>query len=130
MILDIWRSFRRLPLWVQLWVAGILVPVNMATLLFWSEPLGLWVAALAVGGMLPNMVILAVERGFSKAMAFPHILIWTPLLIVVIALLDDPALISEGNWRFLWVLLGVNIISLGFDFTDGWKWWKGDREVA
>lgn len=119
-----------MPLWVQLWVAGILVPVNMATLLFWSEPLGLWVAALAVGGMLPNMVILAVERGFSKAMAFPHILIWTPLLIVVIALLDDPALISEGNWRFLWVLLGVNIISLGFDFTDGWKWWKGDREVA
>ncbi len=130
MILDVWRSFRRLPLWVQVWVAGILVPVNMATLLFWSEPLGLWVAALAVGGMLPNMVILAVERGFSKAMAFPHILIWTPLLVVVLALLDDPALITTGNWIFLCVLLGVDIISLGFDFTDGWKWWKGDRAVA
>lgn len=117
-------------MWVQVWVAAILVPVNMVTLLFWPEPLGLWVAALAVGGMLPNMVILAVERGFSKAMALPHILIWTPLMVVVIALLDDRALISEGYWRFLWVLLAVDAASLGFDFTDSWKWLKGDRAVA
>jgi len=130
MILDIWRSFRRLPLWVQIWVALILVPVNMATLLFWSEPLGIWVAALAVGGMLPNLVIMAVERGFSKAMALPHILIWTPLMVLVTALLDDPALISECNWTFLGVLLLVDAVSLGFDIPDGWKWWKGDRKVA
>ena len=26
---DIWRSLRSLPLWVQIWVAGILVPVNV-----------------------------------------------------------------------------------------------------
>ena len=119
-----------MPLWVQLWVAVILVPVNLATLLFWSEPLGNWVAALAVGGMLPNMGILAVERGFSKAMALPHILIWTPLLVVILALLDDPALISVEYWRFLWLLLVVDIASLGFDFADAWKWWKGDRAVA
>ena len=128
--MDVWQSFRRLPLWVQIWIAVILVPVNLATLLFWSEPLGMWVAVLAVGGMLPNVVILAVERGFSKAMALPHILIWIPLLVVVIALLDDRALISEGNWRFLWVLLAVDAVSLGFDFAAGWKWWKGDRAVA
>jgi len=26
---DIWRSLRSLPLWVQIWVVAILVPVNV-----------------------------------------------------------------------------------------------------
>ena len=58
MILDIWQSFRRLPLWVQGWVALILVPVNLAALLFLSAPQGTLVALLAVGGMAPNLLIM------------------------------------------------------------------------
>jgi hypothetical protein len=127
-ILDVWRSFRRLPMWVQVWVAVILVPVNMAALLFLSEPMGLWIAVLAVGGMLPNMVIMAVERGFSKAMALPHVLIWT--VLVVLILWVRAAGISPGFRGYLTVLLLVDLVSLVFDYRDAAAWWKGDRAVA
>jgi len=128
MILDIWRSFRRLPLWVQVWVALILVPVNMAALLFLSESLGLWIAALAVGGMLPNMAIMAVERGFSKAMALPHVLIWTGLIVLIIWVRAGG--VSPGYQSYLTVLFVVDLISLIFDYKDTAAWWKGDREVV
>ncbi len=38
--------------------------------------------------------------------------------------------LSEGHRRFLTVLLAVNAISLAFDIRDGWRWWKGEREIA
>ncbi len=47
MIREIWSSFRALPALVQIWVAFILAPVNMATILFINQPGGLLVAALA-----------------------------------------------------------------------------------
>ena len=31
---DIWGSYRRLPVWVQVWVFGVLVPVNAAAMFF------------------------------------------------------------------------------------------------
>lgn len=130
MIVEIWQSFRRLPMWVQLWIAVILVPVNAAAIFFVAEPLGVWVAALAIGGMLPNLAVMAIERGFSKTMALPHIVIWTPLIVVTLALLEDQALISDRYQSFLVLLLAVDVISLCFDYIDGWKWWKGDREIA
>ena len=51
MIAEIWQSFRRLPLWVQLWVAVILVPVNLASVIFINAPGGFWIAVLAVGDL-------------------------------------------------------------------------------
>lgn len=126
-ITDIWRSFRALPTWVQIWVALILVPVNMAAILFVFAPSGMLIAALAIGGMAPNLFLLIHERGFSKAMALPHLLIWTPLVIVVMMALGNH---TGGYLTFLWVLLAVDLISLGFDFPDAWRWWKGERAVA
>ena len=126
--IDIWRSFRALPGWVQIWVAFILAPINLASLAFLDEPGGWLVALLAIGGMLPNMPILFGERGFSKLMALPHVLIWTPLLFVIWNLLSTSA--SGSFALFLWALLIVDAISLGFDFPDLWKCWKGDRVVA
>ena len=94
MVAEIWQSFRRLPLWLQLWVAVILVPVNLVSLLFLGAQQANLAAGLAVGGMAPNLLIMLRERGFSRAMALPHVLIWTPLAIVVAGLLiqsDLPA---------------------------------------
>ncbi|WP_228408756.1 hypothetical protein [Profundibacter amoris] len=68
---------------MQIWVALILVPVNMASLLFLNEPKGMLIAALAVGGMMPNIAIMLAERGLSKMMALPHLLIWIPLLLIL-----------------------------------------------
>ena len=128
MISEIWHSYRRLPLWVQAWVSVILVPVNAASLAFLSEPWGLWLAALAVGAMLCNGVIMLVERGFSKLMALPHVLIWTPMLGLVLWLLAQN--ISPAYRTYLLILLAVDLVSLVFDVIDTRKWLSGDRKIA
>ncbi len=128
MILQIWQSYRRLPLWVQLWVALILVPVNAASLFFVTHPAGAWLALMAVGAMLCNGVLMLVERGFSKVMALPHVLIWTPMLGLILWLLNQD--IAESYRSYLIVLLAVDVISLTLDFIDSRKWLSGDRKIA
>ncbi|GAW33914.1 hypothetical protein RA2_00959 [Roseovarius sp. A-2] len=128
MISEILHSYRRLPLWVQLWVAVILVPVNAASLAFLAEPFGLWLAALAVGAMLCNGVIMLVERGFSKLMALPHVLIWTPMLGLVLWLLTQD--IEPAYCTYLLIVLAVDAVSLVMDAIDTRKWLSGDREIA
>jgi len=128
LIADIWGSFRRVPGWVQFWVAAILVPVNVASLGFLEHPYGWAVAILAVGGMLPNVAIMIYERGLSRAMSLPHLVIWTPLVIVlVIALRAEPA---PAFSAYLWVVLAVDLLSLAFDYGDAWRWWRGDRSIS
>ena len=128
MIAAIWYSYRRLPLWVQLWVALILVPVNAASLAFVAQPGGAWLAAMAVGAMLCNGVLMLVERGFSRAMALPHVLIWTPMLGLVLWLLAQD--IPAGYRAYLLILMAVDVISLILDVIDTRRWLSGDREVA
>jgi len=125
--LDIWRSYRSLPIWVQVWVAFVLVPVNFASLLFLSDPMGIGIAFLAVGAIAPNIGILFYERGFSKMMAMPHVLPWTLLVIWLLFAMPQG---SMAFVNYLWILLVVDAISLAFDFPDARKWWKGDRAVA
>ena len=128
LIADVWGSAMRLPGWVLIWVLFVLVPVNLASVAFLSEPYGVLVAALAVGGMVPNVFIILRERGVSRLMAFPHLVIWTPLVFLLLVLLQaDPA---PEYARYLWLLLAVDVISLGFDYRDGWRWWRGERRVA
>tara|TARA_R110000851_G_scaffold61364_4_gene141474 strand:- start:1157 stop:1543 length:387 start_codon:yes stop_codon:yes gene_type:complete len=128
MILQIWQSYRRLPLWVQLWVALILVPVNAASLFFLTHPAGAWLALMAVGAMLCNGVLMLVERGFSKVMALPHVLIWTPMLGLILWLLNQD--IAESYRSYLIVLLAVDVVSLILDVIDSRKWLSGDRKIA
>ena len=125
--LDIWRSFHALPVWVQIWVALMLVPVNMASLVFINQPLGFWIAFLAIIAMMLNLPAMIYDRGFSKLMAFPHLLPWT--ILVGILLFARPE--ATGAYSiYLWVLLCTNTISLAFDYPDAFKWIKGDREPA
>lgn len=127
MIVEIWRSFRALPLWVQLWVAFILAPVNMATLLFINQPGGLLIAGLANLAMMLNMPVMLKERGFSKLMGLPHLIPWT-ILVYILAFDRPPA---EGLYdSFLTVLLLTNTISLLLDYPDTVRWLMGDRAVA
>lgn len=127
MIKQIWTSFRSLPAWVQFWVAIILVPVNMASLLFINEPMGLLFIFLANIAMIMNLPVMLFDRGFSKAMALPHLIPWT--ILVGILLLNRPE--ASGNYHiYLTVLLVVDLISLAFDYPDAIKWLRGDRSVA
>lgn len=130
MIIEIWQSFRRLPLWVQLWVALILVPVNLVSLAFLDAPQGVLVALLAIAGMAPNLLIMMRDHGFSRAMAIPHLIFWVPLVVIVTGLLTGGGTLPETYRLFLIVLLIVDVISLGFDVSDALRWWRGDRGAA
>ena len=129
MIAEIWNGFRRLPLWVQVWVICILVPVNVAALYFIGVPFGPLVAGLAIGGMMPNLYFIFAERGWSKIMAVPHLSIWTPLVVLLAwLLLTDRVAGSFASYCL--ILLIIDLISLAFDFPDALKWWRGDRDAA
>ena len=124
MIMEIWKSYRALPGWVQIWVAFILAPINMASLFFINEPMGLWVAFLANIAMMLNLPVMLYDRGFSKLMAIPHLIPWT--ILVVWIFIARPT--GSTNYDlYLSVLLVINLISLAFDYPDALKWWKGDR---
>lgn len=124
---DIWQSFRALPSWVQIWVAVWLVPVNMISVVFIDQSMGIWIAVLANIAMILNLPIMLIERGFSKLMALPHIVPWTALIILIIFWRPQG---SDSYETYLWVLLFTNIVSLIFDYIDAWEWWKGNRAVA
>ncbi len=127
MMMDIWRSFRALPGWVQVWVTFILMPINMISGMFLDQPMGVWIAVLAVGAMMLNMPVMLMDRGFSKQMALPHLIPWT--LLVALLLFARPE--ATGHYAtYLWVLLVADVISLGFDYPDAIRWLRGDRQVA
>jgi len=125
-LLDIWHSFRSLPLWVQIWVGLILVPVNTATIVLITEPGSYLIPILAIGGMLPNAVLMFVERGFSKAMALSHVVLWIPLLVLLTIDIKSNSIFAD----YLMVLFAVDFISICFDLKDSRDWLKGDRKTA
>jgi hypothetical protein len=126
-LLPIWSSFRALPGWVQVWVALLLVPINMASLFFLSEPMGGLIAVLAIGAMALNLWPLLLDRGFSKRMALPHLVPWTALVLILILAPPEAA----GAYAiYLWVLLITDLISLGFDYPDAVSFLRGNRRVA
>ena len=119
LIVDLWTSYREQPLWVQIWVGLILMPVNMVSLAFISEPMGLWVAGLANIALLLNLPILLYERGFSRTMALPHLIPWTLLVGLLLFARPDATGLYAG---YLWVLLVINMISLLFDYPESYQW--------
>ncbi len=122
MIRDIWMSFRNLPLWVQIWMVFVLIPVNLAPLAFVDQPQGALIAALSVTGMALNIPIIRAARGMTKAMALPHLICWVPLVAIIIMLLTDGTVLSPEYARFLLLLLVVDLISLAFDLNDSIVW--------
>ena len=85
------------------------------------------IAVLAIIAMLLNFPVMLYDRGFSKLMAFPHLIPWS-ILVVLLVVSPPPA---SGNYHvYLWVLLIVDAISLVFDYPDAMKWWRGDRAPA
>ncbi len=128
MIGDIWRSFRNLPVWVQIWMALFLIPFNLAPLAFLDQPYGILIAVLAITGMALNVPIMVAARGMSNAMALPHLLCWTPMVVVIVMALSGDAEMSSGYVAFLWLLLTVDLISLAFDLNDAVHWFRARKQ--
>ncbi len=123
---DIWRSLRALPIWVILWMSLLLGPVNMASIAFLSEPKGILIALLALGGMAASITTLILHRGFSKRVSGGHVFFWTPLVLILI--FARP--VATGTYdAYLTILLATNLFSLVFDINDLRLWLCGDRHV-
>ena len=117
---DIWSSFQQLSMPVRLWIAAWLVPVNMASLFFLGERNGVAICLLAILGMAFNIPIMVKERGMTDLMALPHLVLWTPLVLLVgLTLFAD---IGSGYRLFLIVLFVTDVVSLVFDARDFQAW--------
>lgn len=126
---DCGRSFRALPTWVQVWVAGVLVPVNAAPFaLFWTDTgqMGM-VSSLLI--LASNVPIMLHARGMSRLMSVPHLLIWGPLCVWIGLRLHEGAAMGAVEHALELALFAANGVSLLFDVADSWRWWRGERDV-
>jgi hypothetical protein len=128
-LIDCGRSFRSLPLWVQVWVGLCLVPVNAAPFLLPDTYIGRIGIVSTLLIVLTNVPIMLVERGMSRLMSVPHLLIWTPLIVLLVLHLQSGAALTFAERALAWALIALNGLSLGFDVLDSWRWWRGAREV-
>ncbi len=124
-------SFSSLPLWVRLWIVGWLVPVNAASIFFLGTPVGLWTAISAGLVGVSNTWLALRLGGLSRGLAFPHLVVWIPLCIAIAARLTGPDAGSIGRTEYIYgvVVLTTNIISIGFDLVDAYRWIAGERSV-
>lgn len=129
-LIDIWRSLRSLPLWVQIWVAGILVPVNALPFFLIDTRVGVAGALAALLVVATNGPLMWIYQGMNKVLSIPHLIAWGPLEIYLLMLLADNDFRAEAGALELGLavlLLVVNGISLAFDVMDSAKWLAGDR---
>ena len=129
-ITDLYASFRRLTLPTQVWMMLVLAPANFLTLALVNGPLGLIIPLLSMLGFVPNLVIAWVPNGFSAAMALPHLLFWSPQVLILGAYLTQtPANAGFAHIAYALVFV-VNTISLLFDIRETTKWFGGQKSVA
>ena len=131
-IIASWASFRSLPGWVQIWVGGLLVPVNAASFALLDTWSGRATAVAALLVVLSNVPIMLQARGMTKLMSLPHLFIWGPLQVLLIWHLRPifgGEVVSATEHVYGLLVVAVNGISLVFDAMDSWRWLKGDRGV-
>ncbi len=114
----------RQPVWIPLWVFFLML-VNMASVAFWSEPLAkvIFITFMVSAGL---MMGLYARFGFSKILGIGHVL-WIPLLIYVVSQIPEA---DVGFRNYLVVFSVFTVVSLAFDITDVWKYFKHQRPSA
>ena len=127
---NIIQSFFSLPAWVIIWIVVFLIPANFAGFWFLELPSGIWIAGLGAGSILFNLILVWLNKGFSKALALPHLVCWIPLCIYLWMRISAGSAVSEAEQILMLICAIINTISLGFDVKDGWEWLRGQRDVA
>ena len=126
---DCQHSFRAMPRWVQLWMACVLVPVNLMPFLLLSTPTGRAAALATLVVMLGGLPIMLAERGLSRLMSVPHLVAWIPLVTLLVIWLMHGRPMSPAETGLAVTLVVVNTISLGFDVVEFVRWCLGGRAV-
>ena len=122
------QSFRRLPLWVQLWILLGLGGVNIAAFFLTEFPTGYWAAWATAFIIAVNAPMVLIQQGYGKILAIPHLMAWIPLWVFAASRLAGD--ISTAEQIYAVLLLTVNGISILFDLVDTRRWLGGDRGVA
>lgn len=109
------------PAWISIWVLALMV-VNMASILYWSEPLA---RIIFVAFMMSAMLMMGLYSrfGFQKILGLGHVL-WIPLLPYILSQLQG---VTEGFQTYLVVLSASIAISLVFDIADVWKYFSANK---
>jgi len=126
---DIYRSFRSLPGWVQIWVGAILVPANALPFFILDHPVGQAGAAAALFVLATNVPLAWITRGMNAVLSLPHLVAWLPLQCYLAWWLWTTPGASGMPLITAATLLAVNGISLMFDTLDAVRWLRGDRST-
>ncbi|SIN67242.1 hypothetical protein SAMN02745824_1707 [Parasphingorhabdus marina DSM 22363] len=129
-ITDLYASFRRLTVPTQIWMMLVLAPANFLTLALVDGPLGFIIPLLSMLGFIPNLGIAWVQNGFSAAMALPHLVFWTPQVLILGAYFAQTPANSSFTHIAYALIFVVNSISLLFDIRETAKWFGGQKSIA
>ena len=119
------------PIWVKYWLMWLLVVAFILplTLVIWRQTR---IAGLIgfIGGILASLGVNAIFNalGYVKLLGLPHIILWTPLVVYMIALLRRGGLpwIAQA---IVILITATMALSLIFDTVDVLRYILGERSA-
>ncbi|MGB3147674.1 MAG: hypothetical protein WBA91_07950 [Paracoccaceae bacterium] len=117
------------PAWISYWLNWLLIGAFILPLtLFIWRPTRIAAAATIAAGVAGGIGTgwLYDNMGYVKLLGLPHIIVWTPLVIYLIALLRRADLPKPARWVLLVVVASI-LGSLAFDYTDVIRYALGER---
>jgi hypothetical protein len=125
------QALAQQPQWVQLWCA-FMAAVFIATVVILLIPKPTRLDALiilAVNIANAYAVLWLFDRqGYTRMIALPHLMLWTPLLIYLWRRLADPAIRAPCR-QLLWLYIATFAVSLAFDYADVGRYLLGERAL-
>ncbi len=84
---------------------------------------------LGAGAIILNLGFVWINGGFSKVLCIPHVIFWTPLVMLLAYRLLSVDMAAPEYWLSMAAFL-VNGTSLFFDFYDLKQWRDGNQQIA
>ena len=125
LISDVFLQPTVVVLW-SVWMFGAVVMAPIVLQLYGAKRLDRIVVTGAAIAVIVLMPLWHAQMGYTRLLGFPHIVIWTPLLIYLYLRRKHFA----SPWQVRWViaaLLATIVVSLGFDYTDTLRYILGER---
>lgn len=128
-IMDLISDIQAQPIAVELWVqwTGAVIFVVPGLLLMYESSRCEGKVILASSIVVSVLMLLWHSQvGYTRILALPHILIWTPLLVYLYARRKNLASPARVCWITTILVLTI-VVSLAFDITDVIRYILGER---
>ncbi len=117
------------PGWIFWWLNALFLGAYVlpVSLLIWRATRitgAITVAASFASGYALNLMFNSM--GLVRLLGLPHILLWTPLVIYLIAQLRRPDIPKLPRWIMI-IIIGFLLVSLAFDYADLMRYMLGER---